>query len=300
MYSIIPFIRWALTHAKAQTIPSGAALPLPIDQCGTEPWQYLFGSVRVKTTQDTLDRYYAQHYCQQMTRAEYDRITKDWDRNGYATDCEGLCDAYLTYECGERTDINANMNYGYWCTDKGEINAIDRPYVIGEALFMQSSSNGKKTHIGWVCGFDKDGNALVVEARGIAYGVVVTRLDGRPWTHRGLMTKKFSYDEEPKMKTIFEYTSPMKTGEPFLYMQMALNKAGYTDNDGRELEEDGKWGRRSQQAFDSLIAAHSPVNESPVTPPVVVVPAEPEKPDFVITSTDGAKELRLFIKDKEA
>ena len=49
-------------------------------------------------------------------------------------------------------------------------------------------------HVGWVCGFDEDGEPLVVEARGLYFGVVVTRMGSERWTHRGLMTVKFDYD----------------------------------------------------------------------------------------------------------
>lgn len=58
--------------------------------------------------------------------------------------------------------------------------------------------------------------------------------------------------------TIFEVTSPMQTGEPYAKMQDALNAAGYSDADGNKLEVDGKWGKRSQQAFDKLIADYAP------------------------------------------
>lgn len=62
MYKVSDFIRWALTHAKPSTIPAGAKLPLQPVECGVDPWQYLFGSVRVQTTQATLDRYYKSYY----------------------------------------------------------------------------------------------------------------------------------------------------------------------------------------------------------------------------------------------
>lgn len=279
MYNVHDFIAWALTHVKPQTVPSGAVLPIPTADCGIEPWEYLFGSVRVKTTQDTLDRYFEQHYKQQMSRAQFDRITKDWDRNGYATDCEGLCDAYLTYECGELTDINANANYEYWCTDKGKLKDIDRPYVTGEALFMWSNTQKKMTHVGWVCGTDKDGNTLVVEARGILYGVVVTRLDSRGWTHRGLMTKKFDYSEDPLEMLRFDVIDPMPSGEAYRAMQHALNLAGYPDENGQPLEEDGKWGKKSLQAFNTMMQVNSPSPE-PVPVPV-------EEPIAVFTSDNG-------------
>ena len=249
-YYIENFIKWALTHVKRSTIPLDAKLPLPIAQCGTDPWNYLFGSVRVMTTQATINYYFNNHYKNKMTRADYDAITNSWSRTGYATDCQGMLDAYLTYVCNEKIDINAHMNYTLWCTDKGTIASINRPYVIGEAVFMCSTKSKKMTHVGWICGFRANGEPLVVEARGLAYGVVITELSKRNWTHRGLMTAKFDYtkhQEEPKpMSTIkFEKTNPMKIGAPYLAMQKALNAAGYTDATGKVLVEDGKWGAKS-------------------------------------------------------
>ena len=46
-----------------------------------------------------------------------------------------------------------------------------------------ANSNGKMTHIGWICG-SVNGEPLVVEARGLSYGVVITKLSQRGWTHR--------------------------------------------------------------------------------------------------------------------
>ena len=40
-------------------------------------------------------------------------------------------------------------------------------------------------------------------------------------------------------------------------MQKALNLAGYTDAGGSVLEEDGKWGKKSKQAFDAMIADYA-------------------------------------------
>ena len=289
-YYIENFIKWALTHVKRSTIPLDAQLPLPIAQCGTDPWNYLFGSVRVMTTQATINYYFNNHYKNKMTRADYDAITNSWSRTGYATDCQGMLDAYLTYVCNEKIDINAHMNYTLWCTDKGTIASINRPYVIGEAVFMCSTKSKKMTHVGWICGFRANGEPLVVEARGLAYGVVVTELSKRNWTHRGLMTAKFDYTkpkEEPKpMSAIkFEKTNPIKTGEPYLAMQKALNAAGYTDATGKVLVEDGKWGTKSQQAFEKLINAH------------ITIP-EPEKVNRITTfsSPDGKYRFSVILE----
>lgn len=289
-YYIENFIKWALTHVKRSTIPLDAQLPLPIAQCGTDPWNYLFGSVRVMTTQATINYYFNNHYKNKMTRADYDAITNSWSRTGYATDCQGMLDAYLTYVCNEKIDINAHMNYTLWCTDKGTIASINRPYVIGEAVFMRSTKSNKMTHVGWICGFRANGEPLVVEARGLAYGVVVTELSKRNWTHRGLMTAKFDYTkpkEEPKpMSAIkFEKTNPIKTGEPYLAMQKALNAAGYTDATGKVLVEDGKWGTKSQQAFEKLVNAH------------ITIP-EPEKVNRITTfsSPDGKYKFSVILE----
>lgn len=193
MYNSLDFIRWALVRAKRESIPADALLPVKREECGTEAWEYLYGSVRVQTNKDTIDRYFINHYSASMTREKYDSYTKKWNSSGYATDCQGLLDAYMTFELGEKTDINADMNYKYWCEDKGEIRSITRDFVLGEAVFMKNGSTGKMHHVGWVCGFMQDGEPLVVEARGIAYGVVVTRFNARAWTHRGLMKSKFDY-----------------------------------------------------------------------------------------------------------
>lgn len=263
------FICWGLTHAAS--VPAGAQLPIPTNDCCTEPWHYLFGSVRVKTTDSTIARYRNEYIKRGWKPETYDYYTKNWKSTECATDCQGLLDAYLTYECGEKTDINADMNYNYWCTEKRTATKDYGSYTIGDALFM-ANSKGKMTHVGWVCGFTHTGEPLVVEARGLAYGVVITRLTERPWTHTGRMTVKFNYEEEESeeqtmVKAKFEITSPMHTGAAYKAMQTALNAAGYTDGDGKALVEDGKWGAKSQSAYNSMIADYSifaPAETNPI------------------------------------
>ena len=267
MYQVLDFIRMALTHADPATIPSGAMLPLQKSECGAEPWHYLYGTTRHKTTgsllNDRFDGYYKSHG---YSRAQYDSLTAGWKPTDYATDCQGLLDAYLTYEKGEKTDINANMNYANWCADKGEIGAVDRPFVIGEAVFM-ARLNGSMHHVGWVCGFMPGGEPLIVEARGIAYGVVVTSFNSRPWTHRGLMTSKFDYSEEDTMPIILKKTSPMIQGEHIRSLQAALNALGYTDSSGKKLSEDGKCGTHTMEAVRAFATAHAETGAT--MPPVI-------------------------------
>ena len=266
MTNILDFIRWALTHVNPNTVPSGAVLANgTASNIGTEPWHYLYGTVKSKTTAERIEERWRNHYSKTWTREAYDRATACMSPGDFATDCQGLLDAYLTYAQGEKTDANANYNYRKWCTDKGKISEIERPYKLGEAVFM-ANSKGKMSHVGWVCGLDSDGELLVVEARGLSYGVVITRLEDRPWTHRGLMTKKFEYDKgEKPMATKFEVVSPMLRGDGIAAMQRALNANGYTDNNGNALEEDGKWGSKSQAAFRKLLEAHMQESNIKVT-----------------------------------
>lgn len=258
-HNINDFIKWALMHVNPKTVPEKAALPIPVAECGAEPWHYLFGTTGTKTTQGLLEERFVNHYQKAMTRSKYNDLTNGWKSTDFATDCQGLADAYCT-QVGEKTDINANMNYQYWCEDKGTVDELSsRPYIIGEAVFKQNKSTGKMTHVGFVCGFDEDGEVLIIEARGIEYGVTVTRFEDRPWTHRGLMTKMFDYESEANvMETIYEVTSPMKKGNAYLAMQEALNLGGYTDENEESLKEDGKWGNHSDVAFRKMMLAHLP------------------------------------------
>ena len=265
MTNVLDFIRWALTHVDPNTVPSGAVLANgTAANIGTEPWHYLYGTVKSKTTAERIEERWRNHYSKTWTREAYDRATADMQSDDYATDCQGLLDAYLTYVQGEKTDVNADYNYRKWCTGKGKISEIERPYMLGEAVFM-ANSRGKMSHVGWICGLDSDGELLVVEARGLSYGVVVTRLEDRPWTHRGLMTKKFDYKEKEPMATKFEVIKPMLKGDGVKAMQNALNVNGYTDDNGNKLVEDGKWGSKSQAAFRKLLEAHTQESEIKVT-----------------------------------
>ena len=266
MTNVLDFIRWALTHVNPNTVPSGAVLVGgTATNVGTEPWHYLYGTVRTHTTATRIAERWKNYYSSHgWSREAYDNATAKMQPDDYATDCQGLLDAYLTYVQGEKTDINADYNYRKWCTGKGKTSEIERPYELGEAVFM-ANSGGKMRHVGWICGLDSDGEPLVVEARGLNYGVVVTRLEDRPWTHRGLMTKKFDYKEKEPMATKFEVIKPMLKGDGVKEMQKALNANGYTDDNGNKLVEDGKWGSKSQAAFRKLLEAHTQESEIKVT-----------------------------------
>ena len=264
MYNVYDFISWALSHADPKTIVKSSNFPVSGDKIGTEPWHYLYGTVKVHTSKYGLDSRF-DNYCgaHGWTREEYDKVTGDWSPEDWATDCQGLLDAWMTHEMNDKSDINAQMNYANWCTDKGKISEIDRPYVIGEALFIYSSSARKMTHVGWVCGFTDSGDVLAVEARGIRYGVVVTKMSNRKWTHRGLMTKKFDYADPKVEPYVFRLQRPHLKGEECELMQDTLNRLGYRTTGGDKLKVDGNWGPLSQSVLETFIELNKPAEPNP-------------------------------------
>ncbi len=252
MYDVFEFISWALTHVTVSSVPKDAILPIPRKECGKEPWHYLFGTVKSRTTKAKIEERWTNYYKKAgWTREKYDVATEGFAADDIATDCQGILDAWLTYEKDDKTDINSAMNYNLWCTDKGLIKDIDRKYVIGEAVFRANAA-GRIVHVGWICGFQGE-EPLVVEARSLSYGTVVSVLSKRNFTHRGLMTNKFEYEKEAEKMIKFENKSPMLRGEAYLSMQKTLNLAGYLDGSGNKLVEDGKWGKNSQHAFESML-----------------------------------------------
>lgn len=223
MKNVSEFIRFALSHADPATRPIGARIEFPVGDAGI--WEYLWGTRGQIVTQALLDARYKSYYSKNgWSRSEFDSITKNWVADKvHVTDCQGLLDAYLG------NDTSADGDYRNYCTDKGLIAAINRPFVVGEAVF--NGTDAKKTHVGWVCGF-LNSDPLVVENRGLKYGVVITRMSKRSWKYRGLMTKKFSYADEPEQPQPVEYVfrRDLKKGckgDDVVKLKYLLMNAGY-------------------------------------------------------------------------
>ena len=93
-------------------------------------------------------------------------------------------------------------------------------------MFIHSSSSGYITHVGYLekpVDADKpDSDWYVIEARGVMYGVVRTRLSQRGWNRWGLMLKYMDYGE---------YTLPERE------LGARLLKRGMSGSDVRELQE---------------------------------------------------------------
>jgi hypothetical protein len=223
MQHVTEFIKFAVSHADPKTVPNGAKIEFPVGN--DDVWEYLWGTTGQVVTEKLLDARFKSYYSRNgWNRQEYETVTRGWVEDGvHVTDCQGLLDAFL------HSDTNANGDYVKYCTHKGLIAAMNEPFVVGEAVF--NGTDAKKTHVGWVCGF-LGTDPLVVEARGLKYGVVITRMSKRSWKYRGLMTNKFSYDsvtpqEEP---TEYVFRRSLKKGckgDDVVKLKMLLRNAGY-------------------------------------------------------------------------
>lgn len=257
--NIRDFLAWALTHAILNDIAETAVFPISREEIGVDPAHYLLGTIWTKCTKQNIKSVYERQYASQYSWEYFrDVVCEGWTADERATDCQGINDAFLRYiwEGGDgKTDTNANGCYKDWCGEKGEIEDY-HALPLGAAVFKENS-DGKKTHVGFICGFDGD-EPLVLEAQGLAYGVKVNYLKDRPvFSHYGIMDKKYDYSEPPPQypeePLLLTVCKPVQTGEGYRLLQAALNHLGYTDDDGCFLAEDGKWGEKSRQAWDKAV-----------------------------------------------
>ena len=158
-------------------------------------------------------------------------------------DCQGLADGYVT-DSGEfgRVNVRARNNYASWCSPNGHGTIPAKHRVPGAAVFIHSASAGYITHVGFlvepVNAQNPEGDWYVVEARGVMYGVVTTKLSARPWNRWGLMTKYFDYDQtgEKPAESMVLGSRLLKNGmegDDVRALQEALIELGY---------DCGKWG----------------------------------------------------------
>ena len=132
--------------------------------------------------------WFTQYKGSQRTKALYwrEHAARVWD-------CQGLAEGYINDVTGKNIDVRARDNFANWCDPKGKGKIPAERRVPGAAVFM----GWPITHVGFlvkpVNDSDPTGDWWVVEARGVMYGVVKTRLSARSWTRWGLMTKYFDY-----------------------------------------------------------------------------------------------------------
>lgn len=173
-------------------------------------------------------------------------------------DCQGLTDGYVT-DSGEygKVNVRARNNYASWCDPKGTGTIPAQHRKPGAAVFIHSASAGYITHVGYlvepVDAGKPSGDWWVVEARGVMYGVVKTRLSDRPWNRWGLMTKYFDYEAAAESTDSFELGDRLLKngceGADVKELQEALISLGY---DCGRWGADGDYGDATEMAVRAL------------------------------------------------
>ena len=139
--------------------------------------------------------WFTQYSGSQKTKALYwrEHAARVWDCNGLA---EGIYKDYTG------TDINtkARYNYSQWCDPKGS-GLIPAEYRVPGAAVFWGEKASTITHVAYLVEpVDPDhpeADWKLIEARGVNYGVVETKLLARKPQYWGLMTKYFDYSGTP-------------------------------------------------------------------------------------------------------
>lgn len=174
--SIAPFIAFCLDAYKSK-------------------WGYIMGAYCQRPADLSSWYFTGQYSGSQEQKALY------WKRNSpFVTDCNGLVEGYLTKTLRYKVNARARNNYWSWCSIKGKIGSLQK--TPGVAVFMNNPGTDAMHHVGYLlCPIDQNkpnGDWWVVEARGVMYGVVRTKLSARGWSHWGFMDKFFIYDTTPQ------------------------------------------------------------------------------------------------------
>jgi len=115
-------------------------------------------------------------------------------------DCNGMAEGIYEIITGICINSKARYNYAQWCGVKGE-GLIPVQYRIpGAAVFWSDSGASSIHHVAYlykpVTEGHPEGDWYLIEARGVMYGVVKTKLLSRKPDFWGLMDKYFDYAGE--------------------------------------------------------------------------------------------------------
>lgn len=195
----------------------------------------------------TSSWWFTQYSGSQKTKALYwrEHAQRVWDCNGLA---EGI------YKDFSGVDINARArnNYTSWCSVKGTGVIPGNQRIAGAAVFWGSSASSIH-HVAYldapVDAKKPEGDWYLIEARGVNYGVVRTRMNSRKPNYWGLMDKYFDYGNTAASSPVYvtgERTIKRgSTGDDVRDLQVYLDKLGY---DVGKYGFDGEFGRATESA----------------------------------------------------
>lgn len=195
--------------------------------------------------------WFTQYSGKQKTKALYwrENAARVWDCNGVA---EGL------YEDFSDVNINtkARYNYANWCDPKGKGMIPVKYRVPGAAVFWGDSASSIH-HVAYLDGpvdaNNPAGDWYIIEARGVMYGVVRTKLYSRNPNYWGIMSKYFDY-ENADYTPVEQHLGDrlLKNGcegTDVKELQVALIRLGFSCG---KYGADGDFGDATEQAVEAF------------------------------------------------
>jgi hypothetical protein len=225
------------------------------------------------------------------TTKQYEQALYWWKHCERVWDCQGLADGYVTDYAGlGKVNVKARNNYADWCDPKGK-GLIPAEYRVPGAAVFWGNKASDIHHVGYLVEpveeGKTDGDWYIIEARGVMYGVVKTKLYSRDPNFWGWMTKYFDYDGTGTEPTERVLRRGM-TGSDVQEMQSGLLQLGYdlgkygadgdfgaaTENaliefqENNRLSADGLYGSESRAMMAKLLALldNNPEPDTPTEP----------------------------------
>ncbi|KAL0221144.1 hypothetical protein RCL1_000998 [Eukaryota sp. TZLM3-RCL] len=225
-----------ISQSFATTIRTNQGLVNHAFQALNEKWGYvfsLFGEVLTMPRLIYLRDSHPTESVRRNIRDNFDFIVNNWMGRRVA-DCSGLLKSYLWWVCNSSgkcdpkyesaTDQNETMMFND-AIEKGAISTI--PDLPGVCVRLPG-------HIGYYVG-----NGTVIESRGTRYGVVLTQLKERPWTH----WFKHRHIKYNTFAEVVKKLTPLVKNVDYLYVNAAKGRSVSGDhvrslifNAGKRLE----------------------------------------------------------------
>lgn len=202
--------------------------------------------------------WFTQYTGSQRSKALY------WRKNAERVwDCNGMAEGIYEDWSGVNINTKARYNYASWCPTKGTGMIPVKYRVPGAAVFWGTTAS-KITHVAYlykpVDANKPSGDWYIIEARGVSYGVVKTRLNSRKPNFWGLMEKYFDYgntssdkvESNVKVDTNVLGSRLLKKGckgEDVKLLQQYLMKLGY---ELPKYKDDGDFGGETKDAVEKF------------------------------------------------
>lgn len=168
-------------------------------------------------------------------------------------DCQGLSEGLYNDFAGTSINVRARNNYASWCSPKGT-GIIPAEYRVPGAAVFWGDTAGTISHVAYlvqpVDPNKPDEDWYLIEARGVLYGVVKTKLLSRKPKYWGLMTKFFDYGAAAQDLTLgSRVLKSGMSGADVRDLQKLLSDMGYSLG---KYGVDGEYGKFTAAAVASF------------------------------------------------